>query len=341
MKHLTLTAVITTSAMAVSDAFPTTTSTSNTATTTAWQYQQQYQPQSQPQLLPRTPLHLPFPCLHAKSSSSLMDHDSSFILSSSSSSSSSSYSSSTLVAFASSGHGEIQSYLAPWHKTNTLRPRFSNMDGADSNRNSRYGGRAISGYHTIKSLNHGELGTCTSGSGSGSTTLGFDFGLNMISRRSDITASTTTTTTAAAAQEKSSSAVESSSSAARSLFEKERMLVDSTNKGGSTSCTLTTTRGKYIGQENDDVLVDSSSSSDERIWNGQRKNSCVPGWFPYTPTRSQIESLKVMELRDACHERGLAKVRIDEVYFVWIHWSKKLTTEPLYLDFFFVNCAME
>jgi hypothetical protein len=45
--------------------------------------------------------------------------------------------------------------------------------------------------------------------------------------------------------------------------------------------------------------------------------SLVPGWFPYTPTRRQIESLKVVELRDACHERGLPKVRFtrDLIHF--------------------------
>jgi tetratricopeptide (TPR) repeat protein len=37
--------------------------------------------------------------------------------------------------------------------------------------------------------------------------------------------------------------------------------------------------------------------------------STVPAWFPWIPTRSQIETLQVPELRDACGERGLAKVR--------------------------------
>lgn len=40
----------------------------------------------------------------------------------------------------------------------------------------------------------------------------------------------------------------------------------------------------------------------------KKKSSSVPGWFPYTPTRSQIERLKVVELKDACEERGLHKV---------------------------------
>ena len=36
--------------------------------------------------------------------------------------------------------------------------------------------------------------------------------------------------------------------------------------------------------------------------------SAVPAWFPYIPTKLQIESLKVTELRDACIERDLKKV---------------------------------
>jgi len=35
--------------------------------------------------------------------------------------------------------------------------------------------------------------------------------------------------------------------------------------------------------------------------------SVVPAWFPWIPTRSQIETLKMSELREACVERGLAK----------------------------------
>lgn len=42
--------------------------------------------------------------------------------------------------------------------------------------------------------------------------------------------------------------------------------------------------------------------------------STVPAWFPWIPTRSQIETLKVPELRDACDERGLAKVRKSGVH---------------------------
>ena len=35
----------------------------------------------------------------------------------------------------------------------------------------------------------------------------------------------------------------------------------------------------------------------------------LPPWFPFIPSKSQIESLKVSELREACAQRGLVKVR--------------------------------
>ena len=41
--------------------------------------------------------------------------------------------------------------------------------------------------------------------------------------------------------------------------------------------------------------------------------STVPAWFPWIPTRSQIETLRVPELRDACGERGLTKVRYEKI----------------------------
>lgn len=48
----------------------------------------------------------------------------------------------------------------------------------------------------------------------------------------------------------------------------------------------------------------SSSSSPVRLL-----QHSLPAWFPWIPTKSQIESLKVNELREACIQRGLAKVR--------------------------------
>ena len=56
-----------------------------------------------------------------------------------------------------------------------------------------------------------------------------------------------------------------------------------------------------------------SSSSDGKsklIRSDQESSTNVPMWFPYIPTRQQIESLKIVELKDACYERGLIKVRL-------------------------------
>jgi hypothetical protein len=35
----------------------------------------------------------------------------------------------------------------------------------------------------------------------------------------------------------------------------------------------------------------------------------APAWLPWIPTRTQIESLRVVELKGACAERNLSKVR--------------------------------
>ena len=35
----------------------------------------------------------------------------------------------------------------------------------------------------------------------------------------------------------------------------------------------------------------------------------LPAWFPWVPTKLQIASLKVIELKAACGQRGLPKVR--------------------------------
>jgi hypothetical protein len=57
------------------------------------------------------------------------------------------------------------------------------------------------------------------------------------------------------------------------------------------------------------VVVDDRSRN--RRTGGSGSVSCVPMWFPYIPTQQQIESLKIVELKDACHERGLIKVCIE------------------------------
>mmetsp|Transcript_7149 Transcript_7149/g.13562 ORF Transcript_7149/g.13562 Transcript_7149/m.13562 type:complete len:836 (-) Transcript_7149:98-2605(-) len=71
------------------------------------------------------------------------------------------------------------------------------------------------------------------------------------------------------------------------------------------SKTKTNTRGKYIGQGHDETTT---TTDEKRVLDGESSSSSsVPEWFPFAPTRRQIERLKVMELRDACQERGLAK----------------------------------
>ena len=75
--------------------------------------------------------------------------------------------------------------------------------------------------------------------------------------------------------------------------------------------------GDLVDDEIGIVEADASTSSPvrRRVAESLRRAakesvpSTVPAWFPWIPTRSQIETLKVPELRDACNERGLAKVR--------------------------------
>jgi len=50
--------------------------------------------------------------------------------------------------------------------------------------------------------------------------------------------------------------------------------------------------------------------------------AAVPAWFPWIPTRSQIETLKVPELRDACGDRGLTKTgRKQEIQERLMSWT--------------------
>eukprot|EP00551_Chaetoceros_affinis_P009451 CAMPEP_0203669648 /NCGR_PEP_ID=MMETSP0090-20130426/5949_1 /ASSEMBLY_ACC=CAM_ASM_001088 /TAXON_ID=426623 /ORGANISM="Chaetoceros affinis, Strain CCMP159" /LENGTH=1189 /DNA_ID=CAMNT_0050534373 /DNA_START=368 /DNA_END=3937 /DNA_ORIENTATION=+ len=59
----------------------------------------------------------------------------------------------------------------------------------------------------------------------------------------------------------------------------------------------------------------------------EQRLSSVPMWFPYIPTRQQIESLKVVELKDACNERGLAKtgnkLDLQQRLLQWTHDQHK------------------
>ena len=57
---------------------------------------------------------------------------------------------------------------------------------------------------------------------------------------------------------------------------------------------------KELIQEQKDTVTSSSTTD--------AGGSNVPMWFPYIPTRKQIESLKIVELKAVCQERGLRKV---------------------------------
>jgi hypothetical protein len=47
----------------------------------------------------------------------------------------------------------------------------------------------------------------------------------------------------------------------------------------------------------------------------------LPAWFPWIPTKSQIQSLKVNELKEACFQRGLLKVRTHVRMYVHVRMS--------------------
>eukprot|EP00980_Cylindrotheca_fusiformis_P003655 scaffold818_cov136-Cylindrotheca_fusiformis.AAC.21 len=64
----------------------------------------------------------------------------------------------------------------------------------------------------------------------------------------------------------------------------------------------------------------SNSSNSGLVWNSNAQKdiptsssprlSTLPAWFPWIPTKSQIGSLKVNELKEACGQRGLLKDRL-------------------------------
>lgn len=82
-------------------------------------------------------------------------------------------------------------------------------------------------------------------------------------------------------------------------------------------------------KRNDNALtvMHTMDTNSNRINNNNNHPSCVPLWFPYIPTRSQIESLKVMELKDACQERGLSKMgKKEELRKRMLQWTNEQHT---------------
>ena len=66
---------------------------------------------------------------------------------------------------------------------------------------------------------------------------------------------------------------------------------------------------------------------------GVRLETMLPAWFPWIPTKSQIRTLKVNELREACLQRGLVKVRQISPYYalydkIYMRASKLVSNNP-------------
>ena len=93
---------------------------------------------------------------------------------------------------------------------------------------------------------------------------------------------------------------------------------DSKNANGGSESTVRTiesdsTSASHVTSRVAASLVRSTSAGgvdkESRKDSAASPSSVVPAWFPWIPTRSQIETLKMSELREACVERGLTKVR--------------------------------
>jgi hypothetical protein len=87
----------------------------------------------------------------------------------------------------------------------------------------------------------------------------------------------------------------------------------------------------------DDTVQFSSHAATTNLYH----NSHVPLWFPYIPTRSQIESLKVIELKDACQERGLSKVclmfQCQGTAYIYIYICMYFSSDTFHSTFIFID----
>mmetsp|Transcript_20772 Transcript_20772/g.29167 ORF Transcript_20772/g.29167 Transcript_20772/m.29167 type:complete len:898 (+) Transcript_20772:162-2855(+) len=62
-----------------------------------------------------------------------------------------------------------------------------------------------------------------------------------------------------------------------------------------------------LGKSTSRTSIQNNVLKDQGSYRKKYERSSVPAWFPYIPTQSQIEALKVKELKMACSERGLKK----------------------------------
>ena len=243
MKHIPISAVITSSAIAVSDAF------------------------SLP--LPRTPLHL-----HIQKPLSLTSASTSSLLATATATNSD-----PIIGSSINTRRELISFLPSQISTKQRATLQHNP--------SRYGGRANSGSgHVVTpnmNVNFNSLDIENN-----RAILGFDLGLNMVSQSVD-----------------SSDWAGASASPIKKQIASNSQTQSEWQSSFLTQSPLTV----FEGRERFRVAFDEVQSEYSSTTGSGKNKSSVPGWFPYTPTRRQIEILKVAELRDACYERGLAKVR--------------------------------
>ena len=64
---------------------------------------------------------------------------------------------------------------------------------------------------------------------------------------------------------------------------------------------------------------DTAEKNNNRNTDATKKTNTVPAWFPYIPTRSQIQTLKLVQLKDACTERAIRKVSPVKYYTMILH----------------------
>lgn len=293
MKHILISAVITSSAIAVTDAF------------------------SLP--LPRTPLHLfiqkPLSLTSASTSSLLATATATNI--------------DPIIGSSISTRRELISFL----------PLGTTQRATLQHNPSRYGGRAISGSGHVFTPNI-NVNFNAPDLDNNKAILGFDLGLNMVSQSvdssdwaahggSERSSSSSPSNSRSSGTHASLVGVHQMNSASASPIKKQIVSNLQTQSEWQSSfltqnqSPLTFFEGRERFRDAYDEVQSEHSST-----NGKATSS-VPGWFPYTPTRRQIEILKVAELRDACYERGLAKVR-------FIHNKETY----IYAGFFCLPCQM-
>lgn len=155
-----------------------------------------------------------------------------------------------------------------------------------SNNISRYGGRTSTCQVDKTAIEENGI------ENTGKAVLGFDLGLNMVSRSVDSMNSDWTT--------------EFDEESARNAY---NSIVDisQSNTSPIKKQIVSSMQSKSPAPMNSNGKSSATKHQNQR--NDVKNPSSVPGWFPYVPTRRQIETLKAIELRDACTERGLRKVR--------------------------------